>query len=199
MVNEVRHRYREAWLTELASQMQPFFRGFKLRPYRVTCGWPSRYGLGHKHIVVGECHSDDSSPDGIHEIFISPLLVKPIEVAGTLCHELAHVAAGVDAGHKGPFIRVCRHVGLTKGRPTQALPGPFLEGKVLRILERHGAYPHAGIIPVRKKVSKNESISLRCERCGCIIRISINWLDKAGFPKCGCGGSMSYTKEIGMS
>src|SRR5262245_3291211 len=120
---------REGWLTEVASQVEPFFVGFKLDPYRVTCGWPSRNGLGRRMRRVGECHGSKSSKAGIHEIFISPLLDKPLEVAGTLCHELAHAAAGIDAAHGKDFVKVCKHVGLTRGKPTSVMPGERLNAR----------------------------------------------------------------------
>jgi hypothetical protein len=90
---------REAWLNELAKLAVPVFSGYQLKPYRLTCGWPSKGGMGRRSRRVGECHSLESSKGGVHEIFISPLIDESLEVGGTVLHELAHVAAGITAGH----------------------------------------------------------------------------------------------------
>ncbi len=73
---------REGWLTELAAQVRPIFTGFEIGPYRVSCGWPSERALGKKSRVIGQCFACRVSKGGIFEMFISPLLEKPIEVAG---------------------------------------------------------------------------------------------------------------------
>lgn len=182
---------REAWLCELARKCESLFTGYKLGPYRLTCGWPSRYALGKRRRVLGECHHHKSSKSGTHEIFITPLLDETPAVAGVLMHELGHVAAGVDAGHGPKFAAVCKHVGLTKGRPTVAVPGPELEVKLLKLAEPLGAYPHAAIVPTLKDCKPPSAVRLQCESCGCKIGISIKWLEEAGAPTCGCGGEMN--------
>ena len=131
---------REGWLTEVSRGMEYLFKGFSLSKYRVTCGWPC-VGALSKARRVGECHGAKSSKDGVFELFISPVLDDPLEVAGTVCHELAHVAAGIDARHGSGFVKVCRHVGLTKGKPMSASPGPYLEERLGKLLLPLGPYP----------------------------------------------------------
>jgi hypothetical protein len=188
---------REAWLTEMGRRLEPFFRGFRLAGYRVTCGWPCRYARSRKALRVGECHPIEVSKGGVHEIFISPLLDGSVEVAGTLCHELAHVAAGIGAGHGRTFQRVGRHVGLTKGKPTSLMPGPELEEKVRRIVENMGSYPHKAMILVGRGRKEGEeekegrkTVGLTCTDCGCKIRMSGKWFSSVGAPVCACGGEM---------
>ena len=182
---------REGWLTIVASKIEPVFKGFNITPYRVTCGWPCAKALGTKSRVVGECHAVESSKAGVHEIFISPLLETPLDVSGTLCHEMAHVAAGIKAGHKGAFVKVCRHVGLTKGKPTSVMPGEALSDKLQKIIDKLGPYPHSSLVPMLKKVNTNpKTVHLECMECGCKITMTIKWAEEAGLPVCGCGGQM---------
>jgi hypothetical protein len=183
-------RNREAWLTELAARAEVFFRGFDLGRYRLTCGWPSRGGLAKKARRVGECYAPECSRDGTHEIFVSPVLDDPQEVAGTVCHEMAHVAAGIPAGHGPVYKKVCRHVGLV-GRPTNAMPGELLRERLAKIIDRVGPYPHSALTGVLKVKKPPTSFTLACGACGCLVRISSRWLTTAGFPVCGCGESMA--------
>lgn len=181
---------REGWLTELSSRIQDVFKGFNLAPYRLTCGWPCRNGLGRRTRTVGECHY--AQPGKYNEIFISPLLSDSLEVAGTALHEMAHVAAGPGSRHGPKYVRVARHVGLTKGKPANAMPGDLLNDKLRRVIESLGPYPHKGMFPVVEKVEKKASAvtPLQCKACGCTVTISFKWLGASGAPTCGCGGEM---------
>jgi hypothetical protein len=189
--------FREQWLTEVANQVEPVFKGFNLQPYRVTCGWPCRGGTGIRKRIVGQCFGIEASKGGVSELFISPTLDEPLEVAGTLCHEMAHIAAGVKAGHTGKFRVVCKHVGLTEGKPTSVMPGKFLEESLSKIIEKLGPYPHQRLVPtIRASNKPNNRVKLMCE-CGCFVVISRKWLDEAGPPTCGCGGTMTDEVEEG--
>lgn len=182
---------REGWLTEVARRIESIFKDFSLAKYRVTCGWPCTHALGRRARRIGECHGVESSADGTHEIFISPTLVNPAEVSGTLVHELAHVAAGIEAAHGSRFVSVCRHVGLIKGRPTQVMPGPQLASWLGKITEQVGEYPHAKLEPKLKKVARSPgSAKLVCVECDLVAVIGRKWLSISGTPTCGCGGVM---------
>ena len=189
---------REAWLTEVALQVAPLYNKFHLskKPYRITMGWPCRAGTSVRRRRIGECHHSTSSSGGFCEIFISPVLDTPLKVAGTVCHELAHVAAGADAGHGSWFTKVCKHVGLTHGKPTEVMPGASLNKRLEGIITKLPEYPHKAITPVAKvRDMVQSSISLVCTSCGCKVRIAIQWLYRAGPPVCGCGGAMVDTKS----
>jgi hypothetical protein len=182
-------RWREEWLSELAKCVHPIFKGFAMAPYRLTCGWPCRNGLGRRRRTVGECHARESSKEGVHEIFISPVLDEPLEVAGTVCHELAHVAAGIKAGHGKGFVTGARHSGLTRNRPTSAMPSSILESRLRKMLESLGPYPHSAVLPaLRMRPAKpRTSVKLTCPSCQCVVTIGISNLKSAGLPTCGCG------------
>jgi hypothetical protein len=179
----LKHQWREEWLNELARLVHPLFRTFPMKPYRLTCGWPCRFALGRRRRAVGECHALESSKAGFHEIFISPVLENPIEVAGTVCHEMGHVAAGIKAAHGKGFVKVCRHVGLTKGRPTSAAPGRRLEDHLRKVLDRLGAYPHTAVLPVLKPTRPCTTVKLLCPDCACACSMSLKWLAAAGPPR----------------
>ena len=180
---------REGWLTEVARQIEPYFRQLKISPYRLTCGWPCKKAIS-KNRRVGECHSSRVSAGGIHEIFISPVLEKPLEVAGTVCHEMAHVVAGIEAGHGKGFIKVCKYVGLV-GKPTQALPGKVLGDAIAKIVDKVGIYPHQAITVAAKTVIRAPSQTKLVCPCGCSVVMGLKWLEEAGVPTCGCG--MQFT------
>lgn len=181
---------RESWLNELASMIHPMFKGWGMKPYRLTCGWPCRGGLGRRRRVVGECHALESSKAGIHEIFISPTLEKPDMVAGTVCHEMAHVAAGIKAAHGKDFVKVCRAVGLTSGRATSVMPGPLLEKRLERILMKMGPYPHSAVMPALKPCKPRTSVSLTCPACPCRVTMGLKCFQEIGPPTCACGSEM---------
>lgn len=187
---------REQWLTTVAKDMESFFRGLTLVPYRVTCGWPSSGGIGLKKRTLGQCHGAMWSTEGLHELFISPLLAKPDEVAGVLCHEMAHIVAGVEANHGKKFVDVRNVVGLTKNKPPQAMPGPELAKRIKGITDRVGVYPHSAMKLVVKKKTKNiSSVGLECPACECRIRIGMKWLEESGMPTCGCGEVFTLPEE----
>jgi hypothetical protein len=186
-------KWREEWLTELSRRVLPVFKSWTMAPFRVTCGWPCRGGIARRRKVIGECHALESSKGGFHEIFISPSLDQPLEVAGTVCHEMAHVAAGISAGHGQGYRKVCKSVDLTKGSPTNASPGPVLTDKLHKVVDALGDYPHMALVPVLKSIKRPiTSVTLTCASCGCRVRIALKWLDQVGPPVCGCGGSMVF-------
>jgi hypothetical protein len=188
---------REEWLKRLAARVEPLFHGMKLAPYRLACGWPCRNAVGGKVLRLGECHALESSKAGVHEIFITPLIDDPQQVAGVTTHELAHVAAGIKAGHGRAYAKVCRHVGLTEGKPSQAAPGPRLADKLAALVAALGPYPHAAIVPSRRAVKARKGpVTLTCVACTCPVRMAAGWVAKAGNPTCGCGGEMVALEGI---
>lgn len=186
---------REGWLTELANEISPFYKlkGYRPHNYRLTCGWPCKNALGIKTRRIGECHSQLSSKDNVCEIFISPLEDNSLEVAGVVCHELLHSAVGIPAGHKGKFALGCKHLGLTRGKPTQAMPNEVLNDRLFKIIEKLGQYPHQALVLQPKPKKPTDRVTLKCE-CGCSISITQKWLIEAGLPTCGCG---AYFSELG--
>jgi hypothetical protein len=127
----------------------------------------------------------------VYEIFISPLLDDSLEVAGTVCHELAHIAAGIEARHGPLYKAVCHHVGLTQNKPTQAKPGKHLNEKLAKIIDSLGKYPHQAMAPKLKMVErKPKTLRVECVKCSCPATLQLKWLEISGLPTCGCGGLM---------
>lgn len=180
---------REQWLTEMAKLVEPTFHGFELGDYKVTCGWPSRSALSPRNRVVGQCFHGEKEKGLPSQLFISPVLDQSLDVAGTLCHEIAHVAAGPKAKHGKWFIKVCKHVGLTAGPPKSVMPGELLNEKLMKLIAKLGPYPHTAIpIPPALVAAKPApiSVSLECT-CGCTIRMKREVLESFGAPTCACG------------
>jgi hypothetical protein len=158
---------------------------------RVSCGWPSRSARSGKAQRVGEAWSHRCSADGSHETFLSPVLADPIEVGATLVHELVHHAVGVEAGHRGDFRRLALAVGLTGPmRSTTASEG--LGQRLHALAEQLGPYPHAALAGQGNgRKQSTRMLKVGCAACGCIIRMTRQWLDATGAPTCACGGSMT--------
>jgi len=138
---------RETWLSMAVGVLGE--RVFKPAGYakmpervRVSCGWPSKAALSRKRRVTGECWPPKASADKTHELFISPIVSEPVDVLGTLTHELAHAVVGTDAKHGPTFKRAVVALGLV-GKPTSttvekgsalaATLGEIADGLVARV------------------------------------------------------------------
>lgn len=147
--DEVEPVNREAWLTELANAIErDIFENVVVPAYRISCGWPSRRAVGHKR-RLGECHSVMASKANVYEIFISPVLDNPITIAGVICHEMTHIVAGIWDGHGKHFRRICRYIGLDRGKPCSRMPGVELQSRLEQLVEevesQVGSYPHRAL------------------------------------------------------
>src|SRR5947207_10804956 len=85
---------REWWLYEATKFLMEVMveAGEKTVPVRVSCGWPSRGGLGQGKHVIGQCFNQEACADGVSQIFVSPRISDSIVVLGVLLHELIHAA-----------------------------------------------------------------------------------------------------------
>ncbi len=181
---------REEWLVRATNELKPDFleTGSEIpEKVRVTCGWPSHGGRAKKR-VTGECWPSKKSGDEHFEIFISPTLAQPVEVLGTLIHELVHAAVGLDAGHKKPFRDVAVALGL-EGSMTATEVGEELEGRLHDLIAILGKYPHAEIDPTQKKIQSTRMLKIQCPSCGWMARTSKKWMEM-GLPTCACGEQM---------
>ena len=181
---------REEWLGRLVTALRPMFaeQGYVLpERIRVSCSWP---GGGSARKRIGEAWSPKCSADGTHETFISPVLDDVAVVAHVLVHELVHHAVGVEAGHKGPFRKLATALGLT-GKMTATEAGPELAARLHALTERIGPYPHASLSASGgRKKQTTRMLKVACTACGCIVRMTRQWLDEVGAPTCACGGDM---------
>ena len=181
---------REEWLNAAVLALRPMFdeQGAADFPkLRVSCGWPK----GGRGKTIGQAWHPKSSGDATAELFISPELEKltGFGVVDTLLHELIHAVVGNEAGHKGPFRKLAKGMGLS-GKVTATFAEGELENRLLELTSQLGPYPHAELskLSVTKQGTRMRKVS--CTNCGCILRMTAKWLEEAGAPTCGCGGEM---------
>jgi hypothetical protein len=177
---------REQWLGAGVAALRPTFNdvGYSLpEVVHASIGFPSRGGVARRVRVLGQCWSRETSKDGNCQIFISPVLVTPVEVLDTLAHELVHVVTP-GAKHRGKFITVSRAVGLTEGKPTSAAAGAELRIVLEEIAHSLGSLPHPAISPT-SLIAKQSTRMVKCEcpDCGYTARTSRKWLE-IGAPIC---------------
>ena len=189
---EIKHETREQWLEAAVELLKPLFPNrYTVPRVKVSTSWPSSKGLGTKKRALGECWSKDCSADGLHQIFVSPLLEDPLDPYGVLpvlLHEVCHAVVGIEHGHKTPF-KDCVYAVKLVGKATSTYADDTLLPDLKEIHERLGAYPHVKIDPKLKggkKPQKNRQLKLECE-CGFICRASRKAIDEHGIPACGCG------------
>jgi predicted Zn-ribbon and HTH transcriptional regulator len=171
---------RESWLAAAAVLLQHEVfpaagiepASWEQRKYRVSCGFPIGYrGSRTGKIALGQAFDPSISADGTMEVFINPILDKPVDVIAVLAHELTHVEAGIVCGHRGRFASVARGIGLV-GPMTSTVPGDDLLGKLHRIATELGMYPHAKIDPNARKKQGTRLLKLQCNSCGWTARVS---------------------------
>jgi hypothetical protein len=176
----VKFNERESWLAAAAVMLQheifPVAAvdavSWEQRKYRVACGFPIGYrGSRTGKVTLGQAFDPSISADGTFEVFINPILDKPVDVIAVLAHELAHVWAGIQCGHRGEFARVCRAIGLV-GPMTATVPSAELRGKLERIVDQLGSYPHAKVDPNARKKQGTRLLKLQCGSCNWTARVS---------------------------
>ena len=180
---------REAWLAALADELRPMFGRHKAAiPPRIrfSCGWPSR----RIRKVIGECWAPTAAADGVTQVFVSPALHDPIDVAAVLVHELVHAAVGPDAGHGAAFARVAKRLGLV-GKMTATKAGPQLREVLADRVRWLGPYPHGALQlgAGREPKQGTRMVKLTCpdEDCGYTVRTTAKWI-AVGLPRCPVDG-----------
>jgi hypothetical protein len=188
------HANRETWLLAAVEELDALIldeTGAAKAPVRVSCGWPSTGAIKRanaKSRRIGECWHSGASGDGTREIFISPALDHPVEVVGVLLHELIHAYLPEEVGHKAPFARIARAVGLA-GKPTAT----FVEAEtdlaetIVEIIRRLGEYPHKVLDRAPRTPEKTRMLKVECPCCGYILRTARKNLEERGFVRCSCG------------
>lgn len=133
------HTTREAWLTAFVEAARPQFASVGAPiPERVRVG----VGFASRATAVGQCWSSSCSDDETFEIFIHPGKADPSRVADILTHELVHAAVGLKHGHKKPFAKVAKALGLA-GKMTATVAGDAWRVWAEPLLNDLGAFPHA--------------------------------------------------------
>jgi hypothetical protein len=142
------------------------------KKYRVSCGFPIGFrGSRTGKVTIGQAFDPSISADGTAEVFINPILDKPSDVVAVLAHELVHVFAGIQCGHKGEFKRIARAIGLV-GALTATVAGEELQTKIDEIVTALGNYPHGKIDPNMRKKQGTRLLKLECADCGWTARLS---------------------------
>ena len=180
---------REEFLTKAVSELRGVFtkKGLELpQNIVVSCGWPSQ-SIGK---VIGECWSNDQSDGGVFEIFISPRLsvISGAEgVLATLTHELLHVSVGTEYGHKVPFKKAMKKIGL-EGKPSASHAGDDLIADLDIIAGVLGEYPHKtlNLKPKLQKTGVKTLTKMCCpkDECDYIIMVKTRLIEEKGVPKC---------------
>lgn len=185
---------RESWLQAASAYLFDHMeqQGLPCLPVRVSCGWPSRGGVGNKKIVIGQCFAPVVCKDGTPQIFISPRLDESIEVLGTLLHELIHASVGCEHGHRAPFSQAARKCGLS-GPPTATEVSETLRPLLQAFVDTTGLYPHAAILPV---VKKRAGSRLRLYQCSCEKPVKVRVANDAFDARClSCGERFLFIEK----
>jgi len=172
---------REEYLIKAGYALQlDVFKDHVVPAFKVSTGFTGpKKGLK----AIGGCWRKEASADDMAQIYISPVIDDSIEVLAVLIHEIIHVIVP-DAGHKGPFKRIAKAVGLT-GKMTATVAGPELTERLNALVERIGKYPHAKLNPALsgKKKQGTRLLKASCVDCGYTVRITRQWAD-LGLPAC---------------
>jgi ribosomal protein L37E len=179
---------REEWLKAAEASMQHWITelGYSYPSNtRVSCGFP-KASRGRNH-SIGQCWTNTVSADGTHEMFISPTQANAARVCDILLHEMTHATIGVAHGHKKPFIKLARALGL-EGKITATKAGEALTMRICDLLLTLPPYPHAELSPGANTTPKQKTALLKveCAACGYVARVTAKWLDAVGAPICPC-------------
>ena len=149
-----KEKTREQWLEQAVRAMDKAI----LRPagyampelWKITCGFARSSG----HKAIGQCWPPERASDKkTTHLMVCPTLGEDaVRVLDIVLHEMGHAAVGCEHQHKKPFRDFVKAVGLDgKVTATIATAGGELHGKLSKIAERLGAYPHPAIKPGPKK------------------------------------------------
>lgn len=186
---------RETWLQAAIELFRSRFIAAGL-PFpttvHISIGFPSKGALARKNARIGECWKARVSADGFPHIFIHPSIAEGARALDIVIHELIH-AALPEAGHKAPFARAMKQLGL-EGKPTATVASDVLKAELQGLIERElGAYPHSALNPAKgDKVQTTRMLKVECNTSSCAsdenkhytARLSRFWLDTFGAPLC---------------
>ena len=144
---------RELWLQRAVVALEKKYFSAKANKLPKSVGVAC--GVISGKLAIGICYNPRVSTAKTTEIFISPKLEDPIEVLGTLLHELIHAELGTEAGHGKLFKARMAEVGLGgKATATVVPAGSELEKELKRIARELGRYPHKAMKDDGKKGKK---------------------------------------------
>ncbi len=192
-VPDMAHNSRENWLLEAVEIMRPWFEEHGAtvpEQVRVSVG----FAKGQRNATIGVCYNSKAAEDGVHQLFMSPVMDEPVKVLATLMHELIHAWDDCKSGHKGEFRRVAKALGLT-GKMTATVPGDELVQRLQDLSGKLGPYPHAKLNTAKMgRTQTTRMIKVHSPSCcGYVVRTTRKWIEQVGMPFCPCGTEM----EIG--
>jgi hypothetical protein len=164
--------------------------GYEIPGCPISCGWPSR----SVRKALGQCFSSGSSEDGTRAIFVSPKMGKADEVAGVVVHEVLHACLPDGTGHKAPFKKGMKALGL-EGKATATEVGEELQERLNTICSDLGEYPHAALsLADGQKRQGTRMLKMNCPGCGYVLRTTAKWID-LGLPTCVCGSEFELEEK----
>lgn len=183
----------QKWLQDATELLRPEFLKHKFElpeKIRVSCGFPSSGGLARQK-TLGQCWDAECAQDGVHQIYISPLISDNLRVLDILVHELGHTLFTPDVEHKLPFKKFCKEIGL-EGPATTTLAGVELTKVLQGVVEKLGDYPHVKLVPEEKERKAGTRMQkLICKKniehpeTDIVIRASKK-VTALGIPRCFC-------------
>lgn len=190
---------REQWLQDATKTFRKHFniRGWTIPDnVRVSCGLPSGRAFSAKKRTIGEAWASTCSKDQHFEIFVSPTIDDPLQVLATLAHELVHTTVGLNAGHKGKFIKAAGDIGL-QGPWTSTTATDDMAKQLQTMIDRLGPYPHASLDKMTngKKKQSTRLVKCSCAYCGYTIRSTMKWILTA-VPTCPDDTCGNYGKQM---
>ena len=186
---------REQWLSDATDEMRGWWEelGEGFGEAHVSVGFPSTRSTSLRNRRIGECWDGEASADGTPHIFISPTLGQE-EALATLVHETIHAFLPRGTGHRAPFKRCMRLIGL-EGKATATVAGEGLKVRLNALNEKLGTYPHAVLTPsVGRKKQGTRLLKVECVPCEYIVRVTRKPLEAYGPPICpGCMTEMTLS------
>jgi hypothetical protein len=187
---------REEWLLGAKDHIaERFFnKPSKRLPAKLalSCGIPKGSSR-----AIGQCWDPRVAADGTTHIFVCPSLDNPIEVLGTLLHELVHACVGIKEGHGGQFARMAREVGLCgKLTSTVVEEGTDLHMFLLGVVGLLGPYPHKAMNKqgTKRKAVRTAVRLYSSEIPGYSVSIKASVLEEMGYPLDPDGNEMTEEK-----
>lgn len=179
---------RESWLTDAVVEVGAILLDkteIEIPEVRVSTGWPSTRGTSLKKRRIGECWKPEVASDGVSQVFISPVLMDPIQILGVLMHELIHAWDKCEHGHRGVFVKTAKAAGLVAPWTATGIDAELLHPLLEEIVTRLGKYPHSALNPlVQRKPQTTRQLKIEAEECGCVARTTRKYLDQDGSFKC---------------
>src|SRR4030095_15327969 len=181
---------RETWMVGLTEGLRDLFteQGAAIPAVHLSVGFPSKGATAMRKRRIGECWGPANSADGRPHIFVSPLIDDGVKAGGVLVHELVHASVGVQHGHRAPFARLARAVGLI-GKMTATEESDALKTRLNAIIAAIGPYPHAALtFTGNEKKQSTRLIKIYCDVDDYVLRGSRKTI-AMGVPDCPCCGA----------